>query len=198
VAVISAVLLLSPTAREAVADWFGVGGVRITFDDEKPRLGAPLGYGERVDAARAEELAAFDLRMPNVAGLGEPDEYYVDLRIPGGAVSFVYGSTEDYPPAPGTEVGLLVTQFRGGIHEQFYKKVLIEGTNVSRVFVDGGEGLWLGGEPHYLFRDADGGTHEEAFRMAGNTLLWERAGITYRLESALGRAESIAIAESFE
>jgi hypothetical protein len=198
VAVISGTLLLSPAARDAVADWLGVGGVRITFDDEVPRLGAPLGFGERVDAARAEDLATFDLRVPTIAGLGGPDEYYVDRRIPGGSVSFVYEATVEYPPAPGTEVGLLVTQFRGGIHEQFLKKVLIEETTVSRVVVDGGEGLWLGGEPHYLFRDADGGAHEEEFRMAGNTLLWERDGITYRLESALGRAESIAIANSFE
>ena len=33
-------------------------------------------------------------------------------------------------------------------------------------------------------------------RLAGNTLLWERDGITYRLEAALARDDAIAVAVS--
>jgi hypothetical protein len=35
-------------------------------------------------------------------------------------------------------------------------------------------------------------------RLAGNVLLWESGGVTYRIESTLSKAEAIAIAESFD
>ena len=194
--VASAVLVFSPTAREAVADWLGVSGVRVEFDDEVPRLGASLMLGRETDEAGADRAASFEVLEPQAEGLGSP-EYYVDERIPGALVSLVYEASDEFPPAPGTRVGLLVSEFQGQIHEDFYKKVVLEGTNVRRVVVNGVEGLWLGGDPHFIYRDMHGGAHEEIFRMAGNTLLWEDDGVTYRIESALGEAESIRIAESF-
>lgn len=35
-------------------------------------------------------------------------------------------------------------------------------------------------------------------RLAGRTLLWERAGVTYRLEGALTRAEAIRVAGTLQ
>ena len=37
----------------------------------------------------------------------------------------------------------------------------------------------------------------ETLRLAENTLLWERGGVTYRLEAQVTRDEAIRIASSF-
>ncbi|MEA2461265.1 MAG: hypothetical protein QOH90_1442 [Actinomycetota bacterium] len=197
VLVATGVLVLSDAARNAVADWLGVGGVRIEFDDTPSDVGGSLSLGRRVGAEEAAATAAFPLRGPRLEGIGEPDEFYVDNRVPGAIVSLVYRPSDALPPAPHADAGMIVTEFEGEIDDAFFKKIVFENTEVHEVTVDGGTGLWLGGETHYLYRDLDGGPHEDVSRMAGNTLLWERDGITYRLESALGESAGLAIAESF-
>ena len=48
----------------------------------------------------------------------------------------------------------------------------------------------------FLYLAADGSVEEETLRLAGNTLIWTHGPFTYRLESALGRDEALALAES--
>jgi hypothetical protein len=63
--------------------------------------------------------------------------------------------------------------------------------------VSGADGFWLEGAPHLLIQEEDGEIVEhEISRLAANVLIWERGGITYRVESNLGRAETLAIATS--
>ena len=38
----------------------------------------------------------------------------------------------------------------------------------------------------------------DTLRLARNTLVWEAGGVTYRLESALGRVEAVWLAESID
>lgn len=67
------------------------------------------------------------------------------------------------------------------------------------VEVDGGRGYWIEGEAHrfFLYREGEGGEpRAEDYRLAGNVLLWERDGLTFRLESPLSRSEAIVIARS--
>jgi hypothetical protein len=92
-----------------------------------------------------------------------------------------------------------VTQFRGLVDEGWYEKILIAGeTTVERVTVAGGQGWWLSGEPHQLvYRDEAGRAIEESRRVVGDVLIWRRDGITFRIESALGMAETIRLAETF-
>ena len=46
----------------------------------------------------------------------------------------------------------------------------------------------------FFYLDADGEPQPDTARLAANTLLWERDGVTYRLESALDRDAALAIA----
>jgi len=40
----------------------------------------------------------------------------------------------------------------------------------------------------------DGQDRPETMRMAANTLIWEHAGVTYRIESGLSKADAFRIA----
>ncbi len=65
------------------------------------------------------------------------------------------------------------------------------------VAVGDGPGYWIGGEAHtFGYVGPDGEVILETLRLAGNTLLWERDGETFRLESGLGLTEAIEVAES--
>ena len=65
--------------------------------------------------------------------------------------------------------------------------------------VAGARGWWLHGAPHLFLRRT--GTGEQSSpvvptRLAGDTLLWERDGLTYRLEGSAGLERAIEIAAS--
>ena len=66
----------------------------------------------------------------------------------------------------------------------------------SAVNVNGVEGFWIEGHPHAFFYSEGRTTKPEEFRLVGNTLLWERDGITFRVESGLDQQTAIRIAES--
>jgi len=63
------------------------------------------------------------------------------------------------------------------------------------VTVDGAAGMWIQGG--VLMIDA-GDPFWTYQRRSGNVLVWERGGITYRMESNLPLDDAIAIAESLE
>ena len=57
---------------------------------------------------------------------------------------------------------------------------------------------WLEGTPHqFFYRDSAGNPSPETLRLAGNTLLWEQDGVTFRLEAQVARDEALRIASSF-
>jgi hypothetical protein len=200
-----AVLAISSEARGAVADRLGLGGVRFFAAPESPSPapavsppvpGPRLLGGMSVTLAEARGRAGFALRLPSLPGLGEPDEVYFNSAVPGGAVSLVYAPRPGLPEAPGTGIGLLITQFRGD-YGPFLQKGLVAGGLLRPVTVGGAQGYWIEGAPHVLlFRDTAGEVHEERSRLAGNTLLWERDGVTFRLETAAGLDDALRIAES--
>jgi hypothetical protein len=56
---------------------------------------------------------------------------------------------------------------------------------------DGSPGLWISGALHDVFFPG------ASPRLAGNVLIWERHGATYRLESrSLTKAEAVSLARS--
>jgi hypothetical protein len=70
---------------------------------------------------------------------------------------------------------------------------------MRNVRVDGGRGIWLSGEPHaFMFRTRGSEVYEDVFYLAGNTLLWERGPVTYRLEADVMLADALRIARSVE
>jgi hypothetical protein len=197
---VAAIITFSPSTRAAVADLLGIGGVRIGFGAEKdlprPTPGSSLDLGDAVTLDRARQLADFDVAVP--ALLGSPDQVYFDAIVPSGMVSLVYEATPSLGAAPGTDVAVLITQFRGGmVEDEGYFKKLSARSTLVRVEVKGTEGIWMTGSPHSFFYEKSGRIVEETVRLVENVLLWEQDGVTLRIETAGTLEQALAIAESF-
>jgi hypothetical protein len=198
---VSTLLTFSPTTRRAVANWFGLPGVRIERQ-EGPLPGAfgeRFSLGEHVELAEAKQRLPFDVLLPRIRRFGQPDEVYVANTPSGGSVSLVFRPRSVLPPAAESGVGLLVTEFRARIPDEILRKVIGRGAHLEEVTVDGERGYWFGGAPHALtFADENGRFFEDRSRLAGNTLIWERGPLTLRLESGLRKDRAISVAESLE
>lgn len=197
--VIAAVLIFSPGTRTAIADFLGIGGVRVSFGDRPEAVGTGLGLGVEVaDISVAEEQAGFEVLVPGE--LGEPDEVRIDETTPAGPlVALVYGERPGLTPPPGRRAAVVFTQFRAPLagDEFYFGKLVGGGTQVTKVRVGEVEGYWLQGEPHAFYYRASGRVVEERVRLVGNVLLWERAGFTLRLEVGdLSVARALEIAAS--
>lgn len=204
-------VLLSPSARSAIAGRLGLRGVRITAVATVPALTplptvsgtpAPLGSGLNlglvVSLSEAQAQVRYRILMPALQELGSPGAIYLDQSPPGGEVSFAYGTSPALPQTPETGVGLLFSQFRGDLGPNLIDKGIGPGTTIEPVTVNGGQGWWIAGAPHFfiIYQDANGQTRGEETRLAGNVLLWEQDGLTLRLESALSKEEALRIAAS--
>jgi hypothetical protein len=171
--------------RDRVLDALGIGGVRISQVRSVP-AGPVRGesdgeLGRRVPLAEARLLVDFPVRVPGA--LGRPGAVYVRADPPGGRVTLVYGA-------------LVLTQFRGDVGP-FIEKSLGPGTRLARVTIRGASGYRLTGRPHSIvYVDARGQTRDETLRLAGDVLVWTRAGITYRLEGPASTARALEIARS--
>jgi hypothetical protein len=120
---------------------------------------------------------------------------YVSGSPPGGRVAFAYRPRRGLPRAPGTQAGLLVTEFRGRQTTTLIQKTLGPGTTAEPVSVDGDRGLWISGRPHeFAYEDSQGVVHAETLRLAGNTLLWRHGDVLLRLEANLSKAAALRIA----
>jgi hypothetical protein len=191
------IVIASPSAREAVAGWLGLRGVRITQTPHPtltPGAFSELRLGERVTLDEAMRLVDYRILLPE--GL-MPGEVYVQAGIPGGQVSLVYGASAGLPRASETGAGLLLTQFRGQVDRPQIDKVVQQGeASVDFVVVNGGPGFWISGRPHFVsFVDENGVSRQDTVRLAGNVLMWEQGGLTLRLESALSLDRALEIAE---
>ena len=200
-ALLAAVLL----AAVAAASILGVPGIRIalfgapatvgpgpTASPGAPDgpLGTGAGLGRIVALADAADLAGFETRLP--VGLPPPDvAWLADARL-----TLVWAAGPDLPATGLPGVGLLVTEFRGSVDADYYQKVTSTGTVVEPVRVADHAAYWLAGRPHFFFYvDPDGRTVDDTRRWVGDTLIFEADGITFRIESALGRDATIALAE---
>lgn len=201
VVAVAATLVFSPATRRAVADFLGIGGVRITYGTPtaSPEIGSDFSFGELVMFEQAAAGVDFELVSPQDATLGSPDEIYLDESAPaGGLVAFVYGPRPGLPAAEDARASIVFTQFAAPLapDEFFGKKLAFEGTIIERVEVNGNEGYWLEGEPHFFYYEEPGvGVREERVRLVGNVLLWEQDGLTLRLEvGELSRDRALQIA----
>jgi hypothetical protein len=195
---IAGVLGASPAARHAVANWLGIDGIGISFDhpSSSPVVGPgdDLGLGRRTTLDEARALAAFDVGVPTP--FGPPDAVFFEPNVEGGEVSLVYEPRPGLPESLGTGVGAILTQFQGRVDRQLFQKFAVTGTDVEAATVTGADAFFIHGEPHLLYYDRNGDPMEQAPRLSGNVLLWEREGITYRLEAEVGKAAAISIASS--
>jgi hypothetical protein len=183
-----AAVLAVPPARSALFDWLGIGGARIVRVDELPPAptSGHLDLGRTVTLAEARRLSPW-LLVPSVEGFGDSDRVSYSPSVPGGKVTFLWGTPE--------HLRLLLTEFRG---TPYIEKLVRSEAKIESVSVDGHRGVWLE-EPHVLFYiDPFGRTRENTSRVAGKTLLWERNGVTLRLEGELSKADAVRLASKLQ
>jgi hypothetical protein len=163
----------------------------------------PVGEGLRLGAPRTLEdvraEAPFDILVPDE--LGPPDAIYLGGRELRGQVALVYEPRPGLPASATLDgAGLLVTQNRGETDEGLAHKLVDAGlASVVAIDIDGAPGYWISGEPHaFWYLAPDGTSIEDSGRLVGDTLIWERGGVLYRIEGAISREQALQIAASMQ
>lgn len=212
--IVVALLGAFPATRRAIAERLGLRNVAIVVTVVPTRTVMPAatpatmptvpstatlsllaGLGAPATLAAAEARVGFPVRPPDTPGFRAPDAVYIGTPPPGGRVALVYRARPALPALPDSDVGLLLTAFRGGLDAGLFVKAVPPGTQIEPVQVRGAQGYWIaGGLRTFLYKDANGTVVQDTVRVAGNTLLWERDGIVYRMETSLSRDEALGIA----
>ena len=197
-------LAASPAARSAILEFLGLKGAKIERREPDapappPRradLGADLGLGRAVTLAQARTAAGFNVIVPGLDALGAPDAvYFEDVNPEGGRVSLVYGPRPGIARADTTGAGVLVTEFRAQA-SPLIQKSAGAATDVRRLTIEGQPAFFLEGAHGFAFVDEyDNPTYEDQ-RLAGNTLLVQRAGLLLRIEGDISQAAAVRIARS--
>jgi hypothetical protein len=188
--------LAIPPARAAVTNFLEVGAVRVhegAPPDGRAAAG-PLLLGEltTLDAARTRMPAV----VPAARGLGSPDEVWFDAKA-GGATSLVYRAGPGLPAAKHTDgIGLLIQEFTGD-GSGFLHKYLTNGSRAQQVAVGPYDGVFITGGDHFLAYDTSTGEGATADgRLVGNALIFQREGLTIRIEGDVPLPRMVAIGAS--
>ncbi len=173
---------ISPTA--------GSGSVAVSPSAvAAPYLGSPVPMTDAL---------AFDRPRVLVPGsMPAPDTAYVvgagDRRI----VTLAWRAEPGQARIPSSDLALTVMAVPGGTDETLVRKAVSADTSIEPVIVGGDRGWWISGAPHeFMVERPDGEIGSLRSAVAGDTLVFERGGTLYRLESSLGRDATVAIAES--
>jgi hypothetical protein len=160
--------------------------------------GAGMGLGEPVTLDQVEAKTGIPVRLPSDRRFGEPDTVWVDVSK-ANQVAYVWASSADFPETNERGVGFVLMRFDGVTDPGFYQKLIGSGTHIQKVDVDGHDGFWIEGDPHFFYyvRGTDVFV-EENRRWVGDALVWSDGSTTFRIESGLGRDATIAIAASVE
>ena len=151
----------------------------------------PEVLGDAVSPEAAVAQAGFAAALP--AGPAPDEVYVVDSGFGDPGLLFAWRPSEVYPALPGTDHGMLLLALQGD--EELVVKTVDRFDDVHRASVAGRRAFWIP-VPHTLSVSTEAGT--QTYSVAGNVLIWQAAdGITYRLETTLGRAAALALAEGF-
>ena len=199
--ILVAAFLLTPDLAARAAEVLGLPGAQIfrisTTPTPMPTTGAYVSFpGQRAaSVAEASRLAGFAVREP--AALGPADEIYVELAPV--RVTLVYRTRQGLPVTALPGISALIVEFKGSLDAPILGKAIGPGTTLEAVPLSSGNAAyWLAGQPHqFFYRDSTGNIQPDTLRLAGNTLLWDAGGITYRLEAQVTRDEAVRIASSF-
>ena len=182
-----ALLAASPGVRATLRDWLGIGSVRITRVERLPDISPArqLALGRRATVAQAN--AHLGSPIATVRALDPPAAIYLGDGPPA-RVSLVYAARPGLPPGT-AGVGALLDQLQGDA-TAFIEKFVSGGVPIRRVRVNGARGFFIGGTHAVNLPD------ELRPRLAGNTVVWLRDAVTYRLETKLGQAAALRLARS--
>ena len=214
VVVMVVVAVALPGPRHAVARWLGFDSVHIepavTVPTTAPTAAAPstpgtvtptitvpepeLALGEAISIDDA--MARTDLPDPTPALLGAPLSVHVVQPPESGQIVLVYPPSDLVPQSTVIGAGALVSVMPATINEGFFQKTLGGTATVQSVDVDGAPGYWIEGSPHELLFNFGDGILPDTFRLATNTLLWQRDANVYRLEADVDLDTALRIAGS--
>jgi hypothetical protein len=186
-----------PGVRDAVRDFLGLQGATVERRTTLPTPGPEraLDLGRRTTLEAATDRVGFTPLVPHA--LGPPDGVYLRRGLPGGELSLAYRPRPDLPRARSTDLGVLLSEFRGDLSPEYIGKVVGPATATERLTIDGDRAIWIEGAPHFLlYRDPDGQVVESSMRLAQNALLLEHGDLLIRLEGAFDRDQAVAIARS--
>jgi hypothetical protein len=158
--------------------------------------GSTLQLGDPVRLDDIEARTGIAPVLPSARAIGPPDAVYVD-RSRANQVAFVWAPSASLPETSDPGVGLILMRFDGRVDEGYHQKLIGLGVTAEPVMVHDRSGFWISGDPHFFFYvRPDGSTIHEDRRWVGDVLAWSDGALTYRIESALGREATIALAES--
>jgi hypothetical protein len=195
------VALAVPESRTALANWLGLGGIRIEVvnrlldRDDRVEIDSSLIVGEQIRMEDAYLASAHPLAgLPGIA----PVRAYERLDGPAKTISLIYEPSESLPEIGDTGVGALLMQIETPGEFIFIVKESRASEWSTFVQIGATDGYWVqSGNLIATPYDPEGMFGlETVSRSTGNVLLWQVDGVTYRLETNLSRAEAIALAES--
>lgn len=167
-------LLAIPQTRAAILRVLEIGGVRIERTEDQPTATrtAPI-TGGPVTLDQARRAVRFTLLVPP-----QYERVHLHRGVPGGMVSFLWD-------------GHVLSEWQG---EQLFEKSVGPGSRIRRMQVDFAPGVWITGAPHAVtYLDRQGEPRHQTRRLAGNVLIWNRGGLTYRLEGANSLQEALSL-----
>jgi hypothetical protein len=169
-----------PQSRGALLRFLHLGGVTVErVTTLPPAAERPLaaGLGAPVTPTDAEAVLGGPVALPRTSG--EPQLY-----ASAGVVSTVLATPEP----------VLLSELRSDDGGTLLKKLAGISTTVEWVPIDAStQGLWIAGEHHVVY------WLQAPPRLAGNVLVWERDGVTYRLEGKrLTKARALELARELE
>lgn len=197
VLMVTIMMALPPSAREAVADLLGAAGIRIGFTaDPTPATREDLNLGEPIPIDDLPEVVDFDVRIPGGEDPGPPDALYLSDS---GQVTMVWAGSRILPAAGDTGIGLILTQYKAHRGLEVGEKAIGPETEVQSLTVEGHPALWIEGAAHtFTLSDTEGNPIEETTRLAANVLLWQAHGVNHRLEITSDLQSALAIVEKLE
>ncbi|WP_433168772.1 hypothetical protein [Kribbella sp. CA-247076] len=160
----------TPPVRATVAEWLNIGGVRAHPVASAPTSTptAPPPVTGQLSLEEAQRVAGFKPAVPR--GLGTPKGVEA-------SAAFV---------ALGWD-GVRLEQFHAEVSPLYYKKYYQSVDRVPEL-----NGYWFDA-PHELVLVDPAGV-ERRVRVAGPTLVWVSAGVTYRLEGVPDKAQAVELA----
>ena len=192
-----ALALVAALAVAGVAGALGfrLPGLEIIRVESLPPIEGAMSLGSPMPVADATAIERPRVLAP--AAMREPDAAYVlgagDREI----VTLAWRAAGGEPSIPTSNLSLVAMAFPGSLDEILVTKLLDRGSTIEAVTVDGDRAWWITGAPHELLVIRPDGQAGVAYAaLVGDTLVFERDGTVYRLESALGRDRTIEVAES--
>jgi hypothetical protein len=183
----------SSSARGSPLDGVRVVPISPSVPTPRETIDAASDFGGRSTLAQARARLTFDIALPVRAGLGEPDAVYVRSEQDFESVTLVWRPRPGLPEILDTQVGLILSEYAGAAAPYFEKYVDARHPPIT-VTVAGSPGLRFSGPQEVLIRDHRGIIHDEHPRTSAPTLVWERDGVTYRLEADTGTRRALELA----